>query len=287
MVANPTPPSKPEFPVEQEDKVEIENINQLLSSGAFVAKMPRKALRHPLVVAARQVLRQGFVSKQILQAPWNESCLDIRVSKASLNRALAIMAAVTAVLECHGVRVRVMPGDRSYGARSFETSAAIFGEKVQFGVTERTRQVRVAVPGASPNATGRQPSVTHYEATGELSLHVFSNSRYFTTVWRDSDKAKIESLVPECIASMMKIAVEYRRNTAKRNQEELFRKLRWEELKRLKTQIEAEEARIQRLETGADNWHRAGESANTYWLWSNARRTGGKSLALKQLWAAG
>jgi hypothetical protein len=59
------------------------------------------------------------------------------------------------------------------------------------------------------------------------------------------------------IASMMTIAVEYRRRTAKRHQEEFFRKLRWEELQQLKTQIEAEEARSRRLESGADNWHRA------------------------------
>ena len=99
--------------------------------------------------------------------------------------------------------------------------------------------------------------VAHYEPTAELSLHVFSNSNYFTTIWRDTQQTKIESLVPECIASMMKIAVEYRRKKAKRHQEEFFRKLRWEELQRLKTQIDAEEARIQRLGNGANNWHRA------------------------------
>jgi hypothetical protein len=56
---------------------------------------------------------------------------------------------------------------------------------------------------------------------------------------------------------MMKIAVEYRRSTAKRRQEEFFRKLHWKQLQQLKTQIEAEEAPIRRLESGADNWHRA------------------------------
>jgi hypothetical protein len=45
--------------------------------------------------------------------------------------------------------------------------------------------------------------------------------------------------------------------TAKRHQEELFRKLLWEELQQLKTQIEAEEACSQRLENGAENSHRA------------------------------
>jgi hypothetical protein len=83
----------------------------------------------------------------------------------------------------------------------------------------------------------------HHEATGELSIQVFSHSNYFRTRWHDTDEMKLESLIPQCVASMMKVAVEYRRNTAKRRQEEFFRKLRWDELKQLKIQIEAESSR--------------------------------------------
>src|ERR1700728_3976317 len=51
-IANPVPslPSKPEFPAEEEDRVEIDRIDQMLSAGAFVVKKPRKALRHPLIL---------------------------------------------------------------------------------------------------------------------------------------------------------------------------------------------------------------------------------------------
>jgi hypothetical protein len=255
--AIPTTPPQPEFPVENEDKIEIDRINQMLSAGAFILKKPRKALRHPLIVAARGVLQHSFASKQILQAPWNGSCLDIRVSKRTLSRALEIMAAIISILEDHGVRVRVMPGDRSRGGGSHETAATILGERIQFGLTERTMQVRVPDPTATPDAASRQRFVSHHEATGELSLRVFSGSSYFTTIWRDTEQTKIESFVPECIASIMKIAVEYRRTTAKRRQEQFFQNLHWGELQQLKSQIEGEEARIQRLERGADNWHRA------------------------------
>jgi hypothetical protein len=54
---------------------------------------------------------------------------------------------------------------------------------------------------------------------------------------------------------MRKIAVEYPRNSAKRQQEELHRKSRWEKLRQHKAQIDAEEAPIERLENGADNGH--------------------------------
>jgi len=50
---NPSPPPKPEFPVENDDRVEIANITKMLSAGAFAVRKSRKALRHPLVVTAR------------------------------------------------------------------------------------------------------------------------------------------------------------------------------------------------------------------------------------------
>ena len=73
-----TPPSKLDFPVEEEDKVEIDRIDQMLSADAFVVKKPRKALRHPLILKTRNILHHASISKAILQMPWNESCLAAR-----------------------------------------------------------------------------------------------------------------------------------------------------------------------------------------------------------------
>ena len=248
---------KPEFPVEQEDKAEIDRINQRLAAGAFVVKSPRKMLHHPLILTARNTLAHGITSKQICFPPWNQCCLNIKVSKASLLRALAVMAAIIGILEDNGVKIRVTPGDRSYGRQGDETSATILGEEILFGISEKIRQMRVPDPSATPSTTGRDRFVTKYEPTGKLSIRVLSDSDYFTTIWSDTEQAKVETLVPECVATMMKTAVEHRRRTAKRRQEELFRKLRWEELGRLKAEIEAEEAPIARLESGATNWQRA------------------------------
>ena len=133
-------------------------------------------------------------------------------------------------------------------------------------------------PSATPDSTGRKRSVTKYAATGKLSIRVLSDSDCFTTIWSDSERTKIESLVPECIATMMKIAVEHRRRTAKRRQEELFRKLRWEELGRLKAEIEAEEPRIGRLESGATNWQRARRIREYVLAVAEYRKEQGKEL---------
>jgi hypothetical protein len=164
------PPRKPEFPLEKEDKIEMDRIDQMLSAGAFVVKKPRKALRHPLILAARNILHRTSISKAILQTPWNESCLDIRVSKASLGRALATMAAIIAALDQNGVKVSVAPHERQWGGRSIDTSATIFGEKIQFGISERVRHVRIPdSTAAAADAAGRQRFLKHYEANDGIS----------------------------------------------------------------------------------------------------------------------
>jgi hypothetical protein len=258
-VSEPAAPAdpKPEFPVEAEDRKDIESIDQMLTSGRFAVKKPRKALQHALIVAARDVLRQGFASKGILVAPRDERCLDIRVSKASLSRALTVFAGIIAVLEDQGMKVEVVMEDRSWGNHSWETAARIFGERIRFGLTERMRQNKIPDPRAMPLATGRPRCMTQYEPTGELSIHIRNSTSYFQTTWHDTEQVKIESMVPEFVAGMMKAGVECRRQTLIRRQEQFFRRLDWEELGRLKGQIDAEEARIQRLEKNAENWHRA------------------------------
>jgi hypothetical protein len=254
--AKPTP--KPEFPVEPEDRADIEDINRMLMSGDFAVKKPRKALLHPLIVAARNMLRQGFVFKGIAQEPRDELCVDIRVSKGALSRALAIFASVIAVLEDHGMKIEVRWADQPYGgARSCETTARIFGERIRFGLTERIHRVRMLDPSAIPTPSGRPRYMYRYEPTGELSIHIHSDTKHFESSWHDREERKIESTIPEFVASLMKVGVEHRRRTAIKNQEQFFQNLRWKELGQLKAQIEAEEARIQRLQKNAENWHRA------------------------------
>lgn len=167
------------------------------------------------------------------------------------------MAAIIAVLEENGVKVRVTSGDRSYGDQSNKTIATIFGEDIRFGIFEHIKHVRVPDLTAGPDSIGRQRYQRHFDPTGHLSLRVLNDSSYFKTSWDDTEQTKLESLVPECVASIMKVAVEHQRETAIKNQEEFFRKLHWEELRELKQQIDIEEARIQRLEKCAENWHRA------------------------------
>jgi hypothetical protein len=91
---------------------------------------------HSLVKAAERILKQSKTDDRgILQPPcYGELCLDLRVSKESVGRALVFVNAVILALEAEGFPVTVKPGKH-------ETSAKIFGYDVHFAMAERARVV--------------------------------------------------------------------------------------------------------------------------------------------------
>ena len=71
-----------------------------------------------------------------------EQCLDIRVSRASLDRALKIMASLVALIEREGFSVSMGNGHRE------QTTATIYGQTIKFGLVERVERVEASVAPA-------------------------------------------------------------------------------------------------------------------------------------------
>ena len=136
------------------------------------------------------------------------------------------MAATIAIVEANGLKLKVKVGDRSYGSRPHKISVTIFGEQIQFGITEKVRKLRIPEPASSLDPPARPSSLRIMNPAANSQSRVFSFSSYFTTTWRDTEETKIESLIPQCVGTMIKIAIEHRRSTARRRQEELFQKFR-------------------------------------------------------------
>lgn len=90
--------------------------------------------RHKLVAATAKSLAGAKPDNRgILQARWDQSCLDVRVSKNTLDRALNILNAVIESLEAEGFPVRVRSGRHS-------TVAQALGHDVPFSIVEKTRE---------------------------------------------------------------------------------------------------------------------------------------------------
>ncbi|HKW61297.1 MAG TPA: hypothetical protein VJN89_02020 [Candidatus Acidoferrum sp.] len=175
---------EPETPVLTEDTPELERINRVATSATpFVTKA---MLAHPLIEKTKLALSDGRTTNRgTLWASREVEWLDLRVTKDCLVRALRIMAAIIHILEQEGFKLVV----EKKAAES--TSAIVHGEKIRFGVIERSRQVKLTPKANSSSLYSYNP--IRLEPTGILSIEVWN---YYSggpqKVWRDRENAKLE-----------------------------------------------------------------------------------------------
>ncbi len=103
----------------------------------------RSISSHSLIQQARGILAKASADDRGIL--WTrEQCLDIRVSKTSLDRAMRILASLIATVEAEGFTVSVGNGHREH------TIAKIYGQEIKFGLIERVDRIsQVAAPTGS------------------------------------------------------------------------------------------------------------------------------------------
>ncbi len=238
-----------EIPVLPEDAPELERIERIEAS--TTPPVTKAMLAHPLVERTRAALTGAPTNTHgKLWASQELEWLDLRITKDCLARALRIMAALIQILERGGFKVVV-------DKRATEsTSAILYGEKIRFGLIERSRQVK---PAPNPNGSSAYSyGSIRLEPTGILSIEVWN---YYSggpqKVWRDRDSAKLEEQLPRCAAGMMRIALKERADEKARHERELAREKRIAAVEAELEKIEQEEKNIRSLRKEATAWHRA------------------------------
>jgi hypothetical protein len=212
-------------------------------------------LVHPLIKNAKRVLGSArTIDRGVLKPDRGVECLDLRVSKGCLPRALGVMASMLQILEKEGFSVVVEKRDKE------STSAMIYGEEIRFGVVERSRQIR-----PSPTQDAKTANTTSYaynpirlEPTGLLSIEVwnfYSGSPQKT--WRDREGATLEEQLPTCVAGMLRIALWSRAERNAREREAEAKQKKVDEVTEVLDRIEEEEKRIKALKREAIAWSRA------------------------------
>ena len=185
---------KPVASTEEEKGPELIRIEQLEKLPPDFVSM--RGADNQLIVKAGKILRTARTDdRHILRAPWKEACLDIRVSKESLPRALRIMGNLIGLLEMERLTVTLD------SAKSESTVVTAFGEQIQFGLIEKVR--RFELPAAPPRSTQHARTLTFADKpidflpTGELSVQIWSYcSEPHRKVWRDGKRGQLESLLP-------------------------------------------------------------------------------------------
>lgn len=143
-------PSAPKLNSPMAEPGTAEELEQLAHIEARLGNVEPKrgSLSHPLILQARAVLSKARVDDRGIL--WTrDQCLDIRVSKTSLDRAIRIMASLIQIMEDEGFQVAISKVSREHENASREhTMVTIFGQVVRFGIIERA--VRVVPADVAP-----------------------------------------------------------------------------------------------------------------------------------------
>lgn len=193
---------------------------------------------HPLIRRTRDMLKASKATNSTRGLLIAQGVLDIRVAPASLSRALRIVQALIGAIEKRGGTVSV------YTERA-GIAADLFGERVLFHLTERTKQ-------GPPTTTYAKYDLV---PTGVLSLEIGDWSRQVAVA--DTRTLRLEDRLNEFMVKLVEAVFEARRRRAERARREA------EELERQRlAAIEAEERRLEeekiaQLDTWIHDWRRA------------------------------
>jgi hypothetical protein len=204
-----------------------------------------EAKRHKLVTTTERVLKHARPDeKGILRMPYNQPCLDLRVSKESLERSLMFVNAVILTLEAEGFPVSVKEGRHGTGAQ-------IFGHRVSFAVVEKVREKgRREVKEYSWTRT-----VIEYVPSGDLEFRVGDYA--YGHKYRDGKKHRLEALLPTCIGALVRDGRSSLISAALAAQRAIEEQKKAKERAELAQQITQEEKKVRDLESWVTNWARS------------------------------
>jgi len=252
VLRKPVPREEPPKLADFAAPSELEQVEKLEgATGELVLK--RGSLSHPLIVQARSCTVRGVDDDSSIL--WSsEACIDIRVSKASLDRALRIAAGLISIIEDAGFSVSVETRDRKH-----QTFAKIHGEEIRFGLVEKIERIEIAAPpkgGVLERVLTFAGKPVTMKPSGKLGITVWSNWGSDRRKWTDG-KAPLEQQLSKIVAGFIRFALADRAEKERREAAERERQRIAQEQAQLEELIKAEKSKVRALGQAAAQWRRA------------------------------
>ena len=207
---------------------------------------------HKLIRDSRQLLRSSKPDKYgALMGRWNKDCLNIRVSKRSLDRALLFLDTLFKSLEKLSFEISIFR-DRD---RDIRTDAKFHGLRLEISLSERSLRFEQPLTKEQQKESGRYEKY-RFEPSGEFEL-ILRRRPLDERHWRDTGKRRIEDRLNDIVAEFVLSTELVRIETENRNAERL-RNIELElaaEEKRQKQLIEPQRREI--LENQPSQWRLA------------------------------
>ncbi len=210
----------------------------------------RLASPHPLVAKTLEVLSEVKPDEYGVLRPWRQKYLDLRVSPASLKRALRIMDAIVKAFEKRTFKVEIITDKVPV------SYVMIHDHRLYFSLWEKIDRVE-HIPTKQEieeqkKYSWNRPPLWDYKATGRLSLYIKEYSAEgLRKSWSDGKSKRLEDMLNDFIAGAIKVALVSREEHLQR--EKIWEEERRKEAEERKRQI-AEETFIKDLEMNAARW---------------------------------
>jgi hypothetical protein len=223
----PHAPAAPFQPEDPEVIAQIEREGQPANS-ITVAETLHGA--HPLVRYTRQVLEKDKPDDYgMLSWSWNQRCMNVRVSKMALHRALRIMDALLKALEARGYSAEVSKDG------PVATHILIGAEKVKVRLSEKAnrseRELSVDEKKKPPHAISNR---WIYSPSGKLTLEIDEYCDGFQKKWTDKAQNPLEEQLNEVLAGLILAGEALRLRRIKHEEEQ--RRQREQERRRMEDQ---------------------------------------------------
>ena len=242
-----SPPRSPEPQTVQQQREYEAAPDHHIQVGQTLAEPDRLVRR-----AARLLKRPG---DRGLLGPSEHPCLDISVTKDSLDRALRIFDGVLKAVHTRGWSVATQ------SEHPFQTQVTVLGEVVAIGMVEKVRQVERAQPSKRDTTYLFRHERYTYEPTGLLTIRLVDGPSFawHARTWNDGKRQHLESCLNDVVIGFVELAE--RRKAARREEER--RQLEWTELERRRIaaaeRLEREKERREELNREVRAWSQSQE----------------------------
>lgn len=212
---------------------------------------------HPLVRVTADALRGRKPDQSgVLFRPWKEKCLDIRVSRASLPRALRIMDTLLKAAEARGFHISVTEGEKA------GTYVELLGEKLQIVLEEKTTRKEHMLTKEERERKAKYGWSSaprwDYEPNGILLFRikeVWGHGARKT--WSDGRKQRVEEALNDVLAGLIVVAEAKRQHDIELESQ----RREWAETERRRLELEQlrrqEAEQLKALEQEAILWARS------------------------------
>jgi len=211
---------------------------------------------HPLVAKTEKSISSTKPDLKNIIRPKAHGCLDVRVGRDCIDRAMRIMDALVKSLEARGLRVTIADNKKSAACIS------VMDEVIEFCLEEKVKIIEKKLTPAQKKEQQEHPWMYGHEydyiPTGILSLKINGDGISDTRrTWSDGQKQRLENCLNSFVIGLMKAAEKIKESRIQREK----RELEWQERRRRNEELEKmrweEEARIKTLDKEVSAWSRS------------------------------